>query len=140
MKVLSLWRRHCPWLIRGTRESLPDTKYICYDQHKTVIANRNWFRFQEEAKKIATMAALVLGLLIASAKSSFDAERSEFTQMSTNVVLLDRILAHYGPETKEARDLFRIAVVRMLDHIWPKDNSKPVQQPWRLRGRGLWYL
>ncbi len=76
---------------------------------------------------IATMAALVLGLLIASAKSSFDAERSEFTQMSANVVVLDRVLAHYGPETKEARDLLRGIVVRMLNQIWPEDSSKPVQ-------------
>src|SRR5947208_1906136 len=40
---------------------------------------------------IATMSALVLGLLIASAKSSFDAQRAELQQMSANVILLDRV-------------------------------------------------
>src|SRR5438067_10967030 len=52
---------------------------------------------------IGTMSALVLGLLIASAKGSFDTQRSEFTQLAANVIFLDRILAHYGPESKGAR-------------------------------------
>src|ERR1700682_4364165 len=52
---------------------------------------------------IATMSALVLGLLIASAKSSYDAQSGEVTQMSANIIQLDRTLARYGSETKEAR-------------------------------------
>ena len=48
---------------------------------------------------IGTMSALVIGLLIATAASSYATRRSEFTQMSANIVLLDRALAHYGPET-----------------------------------------
>jgi hypothetical protein len=56
---------------------------------------------------VATMAALVLGLLISSAKNFYDAQSAELTQMSAKVVLLDRLLAHYGPETKEVRDLLR---------------------------------
>lgn len=76
---------------------------------------------------IATMAALVLGLLIASAKSSYDTQRSELTQISANIILLDRVMAHYGPETKEARDLLRDSVVRVLDQIWPDDDSRTAQ-------------
>jgi len=60
---------------------------------------------------IATMSALVLSLLIASAKGSYDAQRSEVTQMSANIILLDRCLARYGPETKEARDVLRRAAL-----------------------------
>src|SRR6516225_5176128 len=56
---------------------------------------------------IATMAALVLGLLTGSAKSSFDTQDGEFKQAAANVILLDRTLAHYGPETKSIRDLIR---------------------------------
>ena len=63
---------------------------------------------------IGTMTALVIGLLIATAASSYATRRSEFTQMSANIVLLDRELAHYGPETKEVRDLLRRAVTREL--------------------------
>ena len=69
---------------------------------------------------VATMAALVLGLLVASAKGSYDAQIAELTQGSTNILLLDRLLAQYGPETKEARALLRGAVVRVLDRTWPK--------------------
>jgi hypothetical protein len=67
---------------------------------------------------VATMAALVLGLLVASAKNFYDTQSSDLTQLSANVILLDRVLAHYGPETKEARDLLRGAVARSLDLIW----------------------
>jgi Protein of unknown function (DUF4239) len=56
---------------------------------------------------IATLAALVLGLLIASAKASFDRINDEFTQTAAKVVMLDRILARYGPETKETREVLR---------------------------------
>ena len=69
---------------------------------------------------VGTMAALVLGLLVASAKGSYDAQVAELTQGSTNILLLDRLLAQYGPETKEARALLRGAVVRVLDRTWPQ--------------------
>jgi hypothetical protein len=67
---------------------------------------------------VATMAALVLGLLVASAKNFYDTESSDLTQLSANVILLDRVLAHYGPETKEVRDVLRGAVARTVDLIW----------------------
>src|SRR6202158_3233610 len=73
----------------------------------------------------ATMSALVLALLIASAKSSYDAQRNEVTQISANVILLDRVLAHYGPETKAARDLLRRYVARAHDQLWPENRSRP---------------
>jgi hypothetical protein len=69
---------------------------------------------------IATMAALLLGLLVASAKSSYDLRNSELTQMAANISLLDRSLAHYGPESVEARIILRIAVIQMIDQLWPK--------------------
>src|SRR5215468_3034950 len=64
---------------------------------------------------IGTIAALVLGLLVASAKSSFDTQRNGLAQLSANAVLLDRILAHYGPETKECREQLRDTVAAMID-------------------------
>ena len=72
---------------------------------------------------VGTMAALVLGLLIASAKGSYDTQSAELTDMSSKIVLLDRVLAHYGPESKEARDLLRAAVVRTLDRMGSKEQS-----------------
>ena len=76
---------------------------------------------------IGTMAALVLGLLVASAKSSFDTRSSEITQMSANIILLDRAMAFYGPGTKEARELLRRSVVQLLDQLWPGARSGPAQ-------------
>jgi hypothetical protein len=67
---------------------------------------------------IATMSALVLGLLVSSAKNLFDAQSGEITQMSTEVILLDHALAQYGPEAKEIRDLLRGTVARTLDLVW----------------------
>jgi len=76
---------------------------------------------------IATMSALVLGLLIASAKSSFDAQRNGYQQMAINIVLLDRALARYGPETKKARSLLHKTVAELVDLQWPKDGGRSVQ-------------
>ena len=56
---------------------------------------------------IATMAALVLGLLISSAKSSLDTVNSELVHNAANVVQLDRVLARYGPQTQEVRGLLK---------------------------------
>jgi hypothetical protein len=72
---------------------------------------------------VGTMAALVLGLLVASAKSSYDQQRNEMTDMSSKIVLLDRALAHYGPETKGERDLLRNVATRILDQTWSKDRT-----------------
>jgi len=76
---------------------------------------------------IATMAALVLGLLIASAKNSYDIQRNELTQVSASIIVLDRLMSNYGPETKEARDLLRRSVVHTLDEMWPEQRSQAAQ-------------
>jgi Protein of unknown function (DUF4239) len=76
---------------------------------------------------IGTMTALVLGLLIASAKGSYDAEKSELTQMSAKIVFLDVVLANYGPEGQQARDLLRSSAKRLVERIWPEDSSQPGQ-------------
>lgn len=70
---------------------------------------------------IGTMAALVLGLVLAGAESSYDTLKNELTQVSAQIVVLDRVLAHYGPETKEARAALRHAVQGALDHLWARD-------------------
>jgi hypothetical protein len=71
---------------------------------------------------IATMAALVLALLIASAKGNYDTMSSDLRQASSRVILLDRVMAQYGPETKEARDLLRHSIASTIKRIWPEDN------------------
>lgn len=70
---------------------------------------------------IATLAALVLGLLISSANNSFDAVDTAITQSGARIILLDRTLAHYGPETKDAREQLRSIVVVGIEMFWPKE-------------------
>lgn len=70
---------------------------------------------------IATMAALVLALLIASAKGNFDTMSSGLRQVGSRVILLDRVMANYGPETMEARDLLRRSVTSAIARTWPED-------------------
>ena len=72
---------------------------------------------------IATMAALVLGLLTASAKSSFDLQNAETVHTAADIIRLDRALARYGPETKEIRDLLKQAVAFRIHLTWPEDGS-----------------
>jgi hypothetical protein len=73
---------------------------------------------------IGTMTALVLGLLIASAKSSFDTQRTGLAQLAGNVIFLDRTLARYGPESKDAREMLRTSVADMLQRTWPEENPQ----------------
>ncbi len=63
---------------------------------------------------VATTVAIALGLLIASAKSFYDTQNADMTQLATNIVLLDRVLAHYGPETQEIRAMLRSAVANLV--------------------------
>jgi hypothetical protein len=72
---------------------------------------------------VGTMAALVIGLLIATAATSYSTRRTEIMQASANLVLLDRVLAHHGPETKQARDQLQHAVVATLHTAWPENGS-----------------
>jgi hypothetical protein len=73
---------------------------------------------------IGTIAALVLGLLIASAKVSYDTQSTKVTQMTSNVVLLDNLLAQYGPEANDVRNLLRRAIVVLADRMWREKSSE----------------
>jgi hypothetical protein len=73
---------------------------------------------------IATLTALVLGLLIGAAKGTFDAQSSTVKELSTKIILVDRLLVRYGPETQEARVLFKEAVTIMLNTLWPEDGNQ----------------
>src|SRR5712672_3076994 len=72
------------------------------------------------AGMIATLSALVLGLLVSSAKSSFDTVGSEITQSAAKIILLDRTLADYGPATRDTRELLRRSVAAGIAAVWPE--------------------
>jgi hypothetical protein len=75
------------------------------------------------AGMIATVSALVLGLLVASAKSSFDSTEEAITQRAAKVIFLDRLLSDYGPETKATREQLRQTVAASIEMLWPDTKS-----------------
>lgn len=76
---------------------------------------------------VATMTALLLGLLIASAKGSYDAQRSQVIQMAAKVVFLERVLVIYGPETAETRTQLHGTTEGMIQTLWPDRGSQEAQ-------------
>lgn len=81
---------------------------------------------------IGTIAALVLGLLIASASSSFQTQSGYVQRMAANIILVDNLLAQYGPEAQPARELMRRAVGLLVERIWRENSSaSATQAPFR---------
>jgi hypothetical protein len=73
---------------------------------------------------VATMTALILGLLVASAKSTYDAQKDGLDQISANLILLDVMLTQYGPEAEPARHQLRIVVDNAVKRLWPTDGAQ----------------
>src|SRR6516162_5085900 len=75
------------------------------------------------AGTVATLTALVLGLLVSSAKSSFDTMNNGIVQSGAKVILLDGALARYGPETKAAREQMKRALAATIEMGWPTEKT-----------------
>jgi hypothetical protein len=73
---------------------------------------------------IATMTALVLGLVTAAAKSSFESVGTAIEHSAADIMTLDRTLARYGPESRDAREALNHAVTVRLRMTWPEDSSR----------------
>src|ERR1700746_350178 len=77
---------------------------------------------------IATIAALVLGLLIAAAKGSFDTQSGQVKQITADIILLDALLEQYGPEALPIRVEMRKVIGPLADRLWgekPADAAAP---------------
>lgn len=73
---------------------------------------------------VGSMTALVLGLVTASAKSSYDEVDAAVKQTAVDVLTLDRVLARYGTETGELRAGLKHAVEGRIDQIWPESSGR----------------
>src|SRR5580698_1160391 len=71
---------------------------------------------------IATLSALVLGLLVASAQGSYQTQSNQIRQITANVVLLDNILARSGSDAQPVRVLLRNAVKTLVDGVWRRND------------------
>ena len=81
----------------------------------------------------ATIAALVLGLLIASAKSTFDTQSAQVKQMTVDIILLDNLLAQYGPEARPIRSQIRAVIGPFVDRIW-REKVNAGSGPFEIKG------
>ena len=72
---------------------------------------------------IGTLTALVLGLLIASAKSSFDQKTNQVRQMTATIILLDDLLAQYGSDAAPVRNLLRQSIQPLANRIWHEEET-----------------
>jgi hypothetical protein len=81
---------------------------------------------------VVALATLVISLMISSARSSFVTKDAEYRRGAADIILLDRALARYGPETKNARELLRGVAETKLREFWPEDSapreqSRPIE-------------
>lgn len=95
------------------QRALPD-HHLSKDSHEIVKLG---------AGMIATLTALVLGLLVSSAKSSFDTMSDGIVQGGTKIILLDRVLAQYGSETKVIRQQLKRGLAASIEHVWPRERT-----------------
>jgi hypothetical protein len=70
---------------------------------------------------ISILAALVLGLLVATAKGKFDTVSTQVEQVAGNLMLLDHELRNYGPDTAESRGLLRRYAEAKIKAVWPRE-------------------
>jgi len=94
-----------------------------------VLSDRHWATGTQDTVKlalglVATMAAVLLGLLVSAAKTSYDEQKHQVIEMAARISVLDRLLDLYGddaaPARAELRGLIRSAVAR----AWPEDGSR----------------
>lgn len=91
---------------------------------------------QTAMRTVSLLAALVLGLLVATAKNKFDTSNMQVERFASDLMSLDRELANYGPEASDIRSLLRKYTVAKIASTWPSESApKPALDdlpPWRL--------
>ena len=78
------------------------------------------------AATMGTLIALIIGLLVTSAKSTYDDTNSSITQGGAKIITLDYYLSHYGSEAKELRVLLRQSIAAAIERIWPDEGAQGV--------------
>lgn len=67
---------------------------------------------------LSVLTSLVLGLLIATVKTSYDSTNNAVRQYATDLLVLDETLRDYGNEALAARRLLRDYTMRIYDDVW----------------------
>ena len=69
---------------------------------------------------IATMAALILGLLVSSSKGTYDRVNVLINEAAANAINLNQTLKNYGPEADPLRQILVDRISRIGNDIWPE--------------------
>jgi hypothetical protein len=83
---------------------------------------------------IATIAGLVLGMLIASAKNSFDTKSNQVKQIATDILLLNVILEQYGLDAQPIRQQIQSGIAPFMERIWHDDRQADSAEPFVANG------
>src|SRR5438046_8439120 len=75
---------------------------------------------------LGTLSALVLGLMITAANSSFSARSDEVRELSLQVIRIDRNLRRYGPEAEDVRAKVRTWATAKTQQLFPEKGTRPV--------------
>jgi hypothetical protein len=105
----------CAWWGTGIRSALPQS-HLSKESQDVVRLGMGL---------VATMTALLLGLVTAAAKNTFDSFDTAVRNSAVNILMLDRDLARYGPETEPTRDLVRRAVAARIEATWSEKGGAP---------------
>ncbi|MDP1749998.1 MAG: hypothetical protein Q8L22_11095 [Reyranella sp.] len=89
---------------------------------------------------IATMSALVLALLFASTRTSFERTSGYVSRMTADITELDKLLGEYGPEAKPLRAALRIEVGPLIDSIWQADTPPQPASAEKGHGASVLYM
>jgi hypothetical protein len=84
---------------------------------------------------LSVLSSLVLGLLIATAKSSYDTTDQAVRRYAAELALLNETLRDYGGDASVPRDRLREYTETLLNDIWPKSGDAP-----RLNDERAWML
>ncbi|MFI3198078.1 MAG: DUF4239 domain-containing protein [Methylococcaceae bacterium] len=76
------------------------------------------------AGMMATLIALIIGLLVTSAKGNYDNTTSGITQSAAKIITIDYYLSNYGPDAKASRDLMRQATATAIERVWPNESTQ----------------
>ena len=76
------------------------------------------------AGMMATLVALIIGLLVTSAKGNYDNTTLGITQTGAKIISLDYYLSNYGPDAKVERELVRQATAAAIERVWTNESTQ----------------
>ena len=78
---------------------------------------------------LASIAALVLSLLISSSYAVYEAQRNDLRALAADIIYLDNTLRLYGEPAQSARALLRPALAETIEHLWSRPTENFFVQP-----------